>query len=248
MGVGRGFGAIIENCGSGMNKRGGLAFYDLDGTLVSSNIVVRYAYYAQRHPSRVEALWRYSKLLVSVPRYIALDLYSRRRFNVVFFREYRGLKREWLAELAESLFEEVILPTIHRGARALVERDRAEGRHLVLVSGELDFALAPVVRYFGFDDAITNSLVFNDGVATGEVAAPLIAEREKVEAMKRLSLERGVELADAKAYSDSLSDVPMLEAVGYPAAANPEWRLRRLAAQRGWPILDLREGDHVNAD
>jgi len=228
-----------------MSKSPALAFYDFDGTLVSSNIVVRYAYYAQRHPSRAQAILRYSKLLLSVPWFFGLDLYSRRRFNLVFFREYAGLNQEWLSELAEPLFQDVILPSIHPGARALVEQDRAEGHRLVLVSGELDFALAPVVRYFGFDEAITNSLVFNHGVATGEVAAPLIAEGEKVEAMKRLSRQRGIDLAQAKAYSDSLSDVPMLEAVGHPAAVNPDRRLRRVAARRDWPILDLRKGDHV---
>jgi HAD superfamily hydrolase (TIGR01490 family) len=229
-----------------MSQSPALAFYDFDGTLVSSNIVVRYAYYAQRHPSRVQAILRYSKLLLSVPWFIGLDLYSRRRFNLVFFREYAGLNQEWLSELAEPLFQEVILPTIHPGARALIEQDRAEGHRLVLVSGELDFALAPVVRYFGFDEAITNSLVFKQGVATGEVGAPLIAEGEKVEAMKRLSHERGADLAQAKAYSDSLSDVPMLEAVGHPVAVNPDRRLRRVAARRDWPILDLRKGDHVH--
>lgn len=225
-----------------------IAFYDFDGTLVSSNIVVRYAYYARRHPARAQAGWRYFRLLAKVPWLIGLDLYSRRRFNQVFFREYAGLKKEWLSELAERLFEEAIVPTLHPGTKRLLREDRAAGFRPVLVSGELDFVLAPVIGYLGFDAAITNSLLFEDGVATGEVAAPLIAEKEKVAAMKRLCCEQGAELAAAKAYSDSFSDLPMLEAVGHPAAVNPDRRLRRVAFRRGWPVLDLRKIADVNAD
>ena len=74
------------------------AFYDFDGTLVSSNVVTRYAYFAKNHPSRPRAWWRYGKLLVTVPLWIGLDMYSRRLFNKVFYREYRNLSQQWLFE------------------------------------------------------------------------------------------------------------------------------------------------------
>ncbi|MBI3665935.1 MAG: HAD-IB family hydrolase [Acidobacteria bacterium] len=223
------------------------AFYDLDGTLVSCNVVTRYAFFAKSHPSRARAFLKYTKLLASVPLLIALDLYSRRLFNVVFYREYRGLKKKWLEEQSERLFEEVIRPSIYPGAKALLDRDREEGFRLVLVTGALDFDLGPVRRYFGFDDVICNSLVYENGTATGEVASPLIAEAEKQAALMRLCREYNVDTARSKAYSDSFSDLPMLEAVGLPAAVNPDPRLRRAALERGWPILDLKRGNHVDA-
>ncbi len=217
-----------------------VAFYDFDGTLAHSDVVRRYAFYARNHPSRTQAAWRCLKLALSVPILIGLDFYSRRLFNEIFYREYRGMRESWLRELEQPVFERVILPAIYPGAEALLEADRRAGCLLVLVSGELDFALQPVVRHFGFDALISNRLVYRDGVATGEVVQPILAGAEKVEAMKRFCHDRGLELGSAKAYSDSFSDVPMLEAVGHPAAVHPDQRLRRVAEARGWPILDLR--------
>ena len=220
-----------------------MAFYDLDGTLVSGNIVQRYAFFVRHLPSRARAL-KYARLLVSAPFWIALDFWSRQLFNQVFYREYRGMRRDWLQGMDEELFRRAVVPTIYPRAKALVEADRGAGFTPVLVTGELDLALGPLVRYFGFDAVISNSLVWQHGVATGEVAAPLVAEREKVEAMRRLAAGRGAELGQSKAYSDSFSDSPMLESVGQPAAVHPDRRLKRLALERGWPILSLK-GDTV---
>ncbi|HZS52604.1 MAG TPA: HAD-IB family hydrolase [Bryobacterales bacterium] len=216
------------------------AFYDLDGTLIAGNVVTRYVYYVRNHPSRLRAVLEYAKLLLSAPFLIGLDLYSRRLFNEVFYRQYRGLPKEWLESQAESLFEKVIRPSIYPGARDLVDADRAKGYRPVLVTGALDFDLGPVLRYFGFQDVICNSLVYDDGRATGRIAAPLIAEAEKQAALIRLCHRYDIDIALSKAYSDSLSDLPMLESVGLPHAVNPDSRLRRVAAARGWPILDLK--------
>ncbi|MCW5980052.1 MAG: HAD-IB family hydrolase [Bryobacteraceae bacterium] len=216
------------------------AFYDFDGTLVSSNVVTQYAWYARRLPSRWRAAAKTARLAAMVPLLFGLDLYSRRLFNEVFYREYRGIPREWLVEMAESLFESVIRPAVYPGARPLVEADRAAGFQTVLVTGSLDFALAPVIPYFGFDHVIANSMRFEGGLATGDIVPPLIAGREKVEAMLSLCRQYNVESVQSKAYSDSMSDLPMLEAVGLPAAVNPGRRLRRIARERGWPAMDLK--------
>ena len=94
-----------------------------------------------------------------------------------------------------------------------------------------------------FRSLICNRLAYADGAATGEIAPPLIAEREKQQALLRLCREYNVDTARSKAYSDSFSDLPMLESVGMPAAVNPDRRLRRAAVERGWPVLDLRRQD-----
>ncbi len=220
--------------------RAPLAFYDFDGTLVSGNVVRRYAFFARNQPSRVKAVLKYSKLVASVPVLLGLDSYSRRLFNEIFYREYRGMRREWLIGLGGRLFDEEIRPSIYAGALELVEADRRKGFRPVLVTGELDFALAGVARHFGFETVICNTLVYEDGAATGEVAPPLIAEEEKVAAIRRLCCAQGVDPSHCKAYSDSFSDAPMLESVGNPVAVHPDRRLRRVATARGWPIVSLK--------
>lgn len=223
-----------------MRNAGSLAFYDFDGTLVSSNVVTRYAFFAKSHPSKLDAVWRYGKVVAGVPLWLGLDAISRRLFNEVFFRQYRGLRHDWLVSQADALFDEEIRPKVFAGTARLLDDDRARGYRLVLVSGGFDFDLAPFVREFGFDDLISNRLEFHNGVATGRVIDPLLAEAEKVNAIRRYCAEYNVDAARAKAYSDSLSDLPMLEVVGSPAAVNPDRRLRKIAVERGWPVLDLR--------
>lgn len=216
-----------------------IAFYDFDGTLASSNIVTRYAYLMRRLPQRVVSYWKLARLIASVPGYLALDHVSRSMFNLVFFREYRGARQEWLEGQAQGLFDDFVRPSIYAGSKELVEADRAAGFRPVLVSGELDFVLRPVVRYFGFDGLISNSLVYVNGIATGEVVAPLIAEEAKVRAMSAFCGEETDALRRGKAYSDSFSDLPMLEAAGSPCAVNPDRRLRAAAETRGWPVKEL---------
>jgi HAD superfamily hydrolase (TIGR01490 family) len=229
-----------------MNEARQLAFYDFDGTLTSGNVVRRYAFFVRNQPSKIRSALKFSKLLLSVPVWLALDLQSRRRFNEVFFREYRGMKEQWLRDQGQGLFDDEILPTLYPGAKQLIEKDRSQGYLPVLVTGEVDIALQHVIRYFGFHAVISNTLVFEDGTATGKVATPLVAEEEKVRAMERMCDECGAEMKKSKAYSDSFSDVPMLEAVGVPTAVNPDRRLRRVARERGWAILDLKRGTYVN--
>ena len=215
----------------------GLAFYDLDGTLVSSNVIHQYAWFA-RHDRH--AVWRKIRLLLSFPLF-GVELFSRRLFNHVFFRQYRGMDRNWLASNADAMAREVLLPATFRGAAQLVARDRAEGYRTVLVTGSLDFAAAPLARHLGIDLVVANRLAFDDrGRATGRLVPPVLAGEEKAVEIRRLLAEYNVSSANARAYSDSMSDLVMLEAVGQPAAANPAKRLRAIAASRGWPILDLR--------
>ncbi|MEZ5352424.1 MAG: HAD family phosphatase [Bryobacteraceae bacterium] len=213
-----------------------LAFYDLDGTLVSSNVVHQYLWYVRRQPSYS----RLALLAVSSPLLKLADLFSRRLFNRIFYCQYRGLRREWLDEMAAEMFEQFLAARIYPGAAQLLAANRAEGFRNVLITGSLDFSIAPLARALGFDDVAANALEFKRGVATGRMLPPILAGREKVRAMERMCRAAGVPLSGCRAYSDDTSDLPMLEAVGHPSAANAKPGLIREAERRGWPLVDLR--------
>ena len=177
--------------------------------------------------------------MLGIPLWLGLDAYSRRTFNLVFYRQYRGLRETWLREQAYAMFETDVLPRVFPRAKELVAADRDLGFRTVLVSGGLDFALRPAVEYFGFDDMLANRLEFVRGKASGAVIEPLLAGENKVEAMRAYCAEHGFAMNEAKAYSDSASDIPMLEAVGRPAAVNADAALKRIASARNWRLHDL---------
>jgi HAD superfamily hydrolase (TIGR01490 family) len=221
-----------------MNKA---AFYDLDGTLLSCNLVTTHAYYARNERSLLKSVWRFTKVLVSVPVYFGLDLYSRKSFNRFSFRAYRRMHRDRLIGLADDLFEVVLKPSIFPHAQALIDTTRELGYRNVLVTGTLDFTIRPIAQHFGIDEVICNYLEFENHKATGQVLSPLLAEGEKARAIHEYAEREKIDLKQSCAFSDSSADEPMLEIVGHPVATNPTLRLRRIALQRNWPILELRE-------
>jgi HAD superfamily hydrolase (TIGR01490 family) len=223
-----------------MNKA---AFYDLDGTLLSCNLVTMHAYYARNDRSLLKSVYQFAKVLASVPLLFGLDLYSRTIFNVFSFRAYRGMHRDRLIGLADDLFEVTLKPSIFPQAQALIDTTRDLGYRNVLVTGTLDFTIRPIALYFGFDEVICNRLEFKNHVATGRVLPPLLAEDEKARSIREYAEREGIDLAESCAFSDSQADLPMLSAVGHPVATNPNLRLRRIAVEKNWPILELREID-----
>lgn len=215
------------------------AFYDVDGTLIRINIVHSFAYYAARQPSLVDSARKTVATAASLPLFWAADKVSRKWFNELFYRSYMGESEDRLVMLAEELFEDVIQPNIYPRARDLIAESRRAGCRQVLISGALDFTLAPLARYLGVDDLIANRMEFKRGYATGKLHKPFVAGATKSQIMRDFAAEHDVDLANSWAYSDSFSDFPMLAAVGRPTAVNPDFRLRRMARSYDWPVLDL---------
>lgn len=222
------------------------AFFDLDGTLLSCNLVTTYAYYARNDRSLVKSAYQFARVLVAVPVFFGLDLYSRTLFNQVFFKAYRGMHRDRLIGLADDLFEVTLKPSIYSGSKALLEETRLQGYRNVLVTGALDFTIRPIDLYFGFDEIICNHLEFRNHIATGRVLPPLVAESEKAEIIREYAEREGIDLGDSCAFSDSTSDIPMLNATGHPVATNPTRRLRKIALKQGWPVITLQDRGHGN--
>ncbi|MCG8418237.1 MAG: HAD-IB family hydrolase [Proteobacteria bacterium] len=215
------------------------AFYDVDGTLISINIVHTFTFYAIRQASLVEAARKWGTTAMSLPLFWAADKISRKWFNELFYRLYEGMSEDRLVTLAEELFEEVIEPKIYPRSRALIEESRRAGCRQVLISGALDFTLRPLAEYLEVDDFIANRLEFHDGYATGKLAKPFVGGATKANIMRHYARQHDVDLTESWAYSDSYSDFPMLAVVGHPTAVNPDLRLRSVARSYDWPVLDL---------
>jgi HAD superfamily hydrolase (TIGR01490 family) len=216
------------------------AFYDLDGTLVRTNLVHAFAYNARNQQGIIPSLLRTASTLISIPMFFAADFYSRRLFNDVFFRRYRGEDEDRLRYLADELFEKVIQPSIFPGAYELIDKSKRLGLRQILVTGALDLTVTPLARHLGLDAWVTNRLEFVDGKATGRLLPPVMAAATKASWIRVYAEREGLHLSDCYSYSDSMSDLPMLSMVGHPTAVNPDYRLRNTALQHDWPILDLR--------
>lgn len=215
------------------------AFYDVDGTLVAVNEVHAWAFYAANQPSVSGSLRKLASAVARLPLFWAVDKVSRKGFNELFYRQYRGESEDRLRFLADEMFETLLKRRIYPGARELIRTSRAQGIRQVVVTGGLDITVRRLADELGVDDVIANRLEFLDGFATGDMIPPIIAGAAKAQAVRDYCLANGVDMAKSFAYSDSYSDYPMLAMVGRPAAVHPDVRLRLAARDFGWPVLDL---------
>src|SRR6266851_1101971 len=216
------------------------AFYDVDGTLVKTNIVHTYGYYAMNRGSIRGIAGRTLGTIASIPLFASLDIVDRKMFNEFFYRYYAGLSEDRLLTLAEEMFEDLLKPAIFPKARDLIEEARRSNCKIVLVTGALDFTVRPLLKYFQADDLIANKMQYVGGIATGKVIPPIIEGANKAYAVREYCVREKLALEKSYAYSDSASDYAMLAIVGRPTAVNPDIRLRALARAYQWPILDLR--------
>ncbi len=219
---------------------GSAAFYDVDGTLISANIVHAFAYYAFNQPTITGSIFKTVQTAASLPLFWLADKLSRKMFNELFYKYYRGMSEDRLHVLADEMFEDVIKPTIFPGTQDLIDESRRAGCKQVLLSGGLDFTVRPLAEYLKVDDFIANRLEFSGGYATGRLEKPFVAGATKAVIMRDYATRHGLDLTKCWAYSDSYSDYPMLAVVGNPTAVNPDFRLRATARSYDWPVVDLR--------
>jgi HAD superfamily hydrolase (TIGR01490 family) len=216
------------------------AFYDLEGTLVSTNLVHTLGFYAKNQQGLFRTFKKSASTLLSIPIFAATDQYSRKVFNDLFFKRYKGESEDRLRFFAEELFEDVLKPAIFPGAFELIEKSRSLGLRQVVVTGALDLSVVPLMKHLGIEDYVANRLEFVNGVATGRLLPPVVAAATKASWIRTFAEREGLSLSDSYAYTDSMSDLPMLSVVGHPAAVNPDMRLRQTALHHDWPILDLK--------
>jgi HAD superfamily hydrolase (TIGR01490 family) len=144
-----------------------------------------------------------------------------------------------MKEMVREVLTEVIEPLIYQEAIDLIERHQSLGDEVWLVSMTPGEIVEPFAEMLGLNGAIcSRAKIDGNGKFTGELEFFAQGENKAI-AMRELAAMRGIDLAESSSYSDSETDIPMLEAVGHPFAVNPDRTLAKLATERGWPILSF---------
>jgi HAD superfamily hydrolase (TIGR01490 family) len=222
-----------------MPKR--IAFFDVDRTLIPGSslfLLARGAY--ARDFFRVRDILRfgYGQVLFRLRGEHASGI-DRTRDSTLDF--VIGRSQAELVEMGNEIVEERILPRVYPDIFRVIEQHREGGALTYLVTAAPIELASSIAIALDMDGAVgTESELDANGYYTGRLVGAIMHGPEKAKAAAEVAEVAGIDLADCLAYSDSISDLPLLESVGYPHAVNPEHELRRLAMQRGWPIHELR--------
>ena len=214
------------------------AFFDVDGTIVRATIVHYYAYFATHDRSRLQKIFFWTGLIPQIISFILIDKISRSAFNRVFYRSYRGMPGSRLREQTGGLFEREIRPRLYSEAVARVKRHQDNGERVVLITGSLDFIVAPLARLLDVGDVISVRMSEENGILSGRLTGPPVGDEEKARLVREFAEAQQIDLAESFAYGDSGADMPMLRCVGHPVAVNPKGRLRRAAEEGGWEVAE----------
>ncbi|HEX2382806.1 MAG TPA: HAD-IB family hydrolase, partial [Acidimicrobiales bacterium] len=212
-----------------------LAAFDLENTLIASNVVASYAWLASRHLRTDDRLRFVARTLAEAPRLLALDRRDRGDFLRYFYRRYEDAPIEQLRADSVEMFSDLIVAKSFPAAIRRVREHRALGHRTLLITGALDFVVEPLRPLF--DDVVCASLASTaDGRYAGELTDVPPTGESRAQALFDYADAEGLSLAESVAYADSASDLPMLEVVGFPVAVNPETRLAAIARKRGWLV------------
>jgi HAD superfamily hydrolase (TIGR01490 family) len=212
-----------------------LAAFDLENTLIASNVVTSYAWLASRRLDRDDKVRLTAKLLGEAPSLLKMDRADRSDFLRWFYRRYEGAPVEQIREDSAEMLSQLILTKSFPAAIRRVRAHKALGHRTVLITGALDFVVEPLRPLF--DDIVSASLdVDADGRYIGQLLDVPPTGESRASALYHYAARHDLDLAEAVAYADSSNDLPMLEVVGFPVAVNPETRLASLARKRGWLI------------
>lgn len=215
------------------------AFFDLDKTVIAKSSALAFGrpFYRDGLISRRDVVKAaYAQLMF---RLGGADEQTMARTRDYMAALCKGWSAEQVRQIVNETLHDLINPYVYAEAAILIAEHQAAGRDVVLVSASGDEMVRPIGALLGVTDVIATRMAVEDGRYSGEVEF-YAAGPTKVLAARELAEERGYDLADCYAYSDSVSDAPLLETVGHPTAVNPDRALRRLATERAWPVLEFR--------
>jgi HAD superfamily hydrolase (TIGR01490 family) len=213
------------------------AFFDLDGTLLTVNSA-RLWLMRERRAGRITG-WQVARAALRLGAYRVgvLDMEDTLRAALA---TYAGMEEDAIRAETRSWWREEVRPFVAPGARAVLDRHRQDGDRRVLLTSSSRYAAEMAREEFDLDAVLFQGYEVRDGRFTGAPLLPICYGPGKVLAAEAWARESGIELAECSFYTDSSTDLPMLERVGHPFAVHPDPRLRYVARTRGWPVLDWR--------
>src|SRR5947209_940149 len=215
------------------------AFFDLDKTIISksSSLALTRPMYRAGLVSRTMLLrGAYAQLVYLL---LGADEKKMDRAKEAMTALSKGWEKTQVEELVREVLIDLIDPYVYQEALDLMALHRALGRRVYIVSSSPEEVVTPLAEHFGVNGVIATRAAVEDGKYTGSLERYVYAEG-KAEAIRELAAVEGIDLDHSFAYSDSITDVPLLEAVGNPVAVNPDRDLRREAEKRDWQIRYFR--------
>ena len=212
------------------------AFFDLDKTVIakSSTLAFSKPFFDQGLINRrtvLKSAYAQFLFLMSGADHDQMD-----RMRSYLTTMCTGWDVEQVKSIVGETLHEIVNPLVFAEAAELIADHKLCGRDVVVVSASGEEIVAPIARALGATHAMATRMVVDDGKYTGDIAFYCYGEG-KVEAIRELATREGYALEHCYAYSDSITDVPMLEVVGHPTVVNPDRTLRKEASARGWPVL-----------
>ncbi len=215
-----------------------LTLFDLDNTLITNDSDFLWGQYLVDHnivdPQKYEEKNRqffedYEQGKLDIDSYLRFSLEPLTQFPL-------DQLYQWRAHFVESVIQPLIAP----GTPALLEKHRAQGDTLIIISATNLFVTEPIAALLGIEHILSTVPEMVDGQYTGNYLGTPTFQQGKVSALKQWMQQHDENLSGSSFYSDSHNDLPLLEQVDFPVAVNPDDRLFEVATQRNWPIIDLR--------
>ncbi|HYG71649.1 MAG TPA: HAD family hydrolase [Actinomycetota bacterium] len=215
------------------------AFFDLDKTIISrsSSLALSRPMYRAGMVTRGQLVrGAYAQLVYAL---VGADERKMERLKEGMLQLTKGWDRGEVERLVRDVLIDVIDPYVYQEALDLMALHRSEGRRIYIVSSSPEEVVRPLASHFGVAGVIATRARIVDGRYTGELEFYAYGEG-KAAAIRSLAERLGISLEGSFAYTDSSTDLPMLEVVGHPVAVNPDRELRKVAEQRGWDVRDFR--------
>ncbi|MQA64015.1 MAG: HAD-IB family hydrolase [Actinophytocola sp.] len=214
------------------------AFFDLDKTIIASSSALAFSRPLLRHGlinRRAALKSAYAQLMFSIS---GADEGQTERLRSQVSALCTGWDVAQVSSIVNETLHDVVDPLVYAEAAELIAAHKADQHDVIVLSATGEEVVAPIAAMLGADISIATRMEIVDGRYSGEVQFYCYGE-EKAKSARRLAEEHGYDLTRSYAYTDSSTDVPLLEAVGLPFAVNPDKPLRKLATERGWPILNF---------